>query len=300
MKTNFLINFWSSQEWQNINTTSSTINSPLSIIPKAFTLVELIVTITILAILGNIWFISYTWFMSTARDSNRLTQLELIHNWLESYKTRWKLPLPDDSVTIYASWVIIWYQWNAWETVLNKIWYQKWWKDPLDNKYYTYYTDKKQQNIELLWFLENDPGASKETTLNRTEKWEQITEYWKKQETVMVLPPFVKGVRGVSSLKPKVYSLKTIPSSNATDYTERTIATFWKKLWILLDISNNPIQENTNLRTSWLDIVTTTWSYKSVFSSFNTGTSSWIITWTWMVLSQSNPTASCKRILESG
>ncbi len=82
---------------------------------KAFTLVELIVVITILAILGTIWFVSYTWFMSTARDSNRLTQLEWIHNWLESYKTRWKLPLPDDSVTIYASWTIIWYQWNAYE-----------------------------------------------------------------------------------------------------------------------------------------------------------------------------------------
>ncbi len=40
---------------------------------KAFTLVELIVVITILAILWTIWFVSYTWFMSTARDSNRLT-----------------------------------------------------------------------------------------------------------------------------------------------------------------------------------------------------------------------------------
>ncbi len=68
---------------------------------------------------------------------------------------------------------------------------------------------------------------------------------------------------------------------------------------ILLDTSNNPIQENINLRTSWLDIVTSTGTYKAVFSSVNTAKSSWIITWTWIVLSQSNPTASCKRILES-
>ncbi len=114
-----------------------------------------------------------------------------------------------------------------------------------------------------------------------------------------ILPHFVKGVRGFSSLKPKAYFLKTIPSANATDYTERIIATYWKKLWILLESgSNNPIQENTTLRTSWLDIVTTTWSYSAVFSA-KTVTNSWIISWTWVILSQSNPTASCKRILES-
>ncbi len=312
---------------------------------QAFTLVELIVVITILAILWTIWFVSYTWFMSTARDSNRFIQLEWIHNGLEIYKTRWKLPLPDDSVTIYASWTIIWYQWNAWETVLNKIWYQKWWKDPLDDMYYTYYTDKKQQNIELLWFLENDPVASKETTFNITEKWpvpgvvEQRTEYWYEKEMFLlsswaklkdplntdnlskqslrdfstllgmtrennevnanndlidsgsspewqhskigeesILPPFVKGARGFSSLKTKAYSLKTISSVNATDYTERTIATYWKKLWILLDTSNNPIQENISLKTSWLDVVTTTWSYSAVFTDKDK------ISWTWVVL----------------
>ncbi len=284
----------------NLNSTSSTL--PLRVQVnfnlKAFTLVELIVVITILAILWTIWFVSYTWFMSTARDSNRLTQLEWIHNWLETYKTKWKLLIPDDSVTIYASWTIIWYQWNAWETVLNKIWYQKWWKDPLDDKYYTYYTDKKQQNIELLWFLENDPGASKETTFNRTEKWEMRTENLEKQELVTILQPFVNGhqilppfvkapslslgqtrARGFSSLNTKAYFLKPISSANATDYTERIITTFWKKLWILLESgSNNPIQENTTLKTTWLDIVTTTWSYSAVFADKDS------ITWTWINL----------------
>ncbi len=112
--------------------------------------------------------------------------------------------------------------------------------------------------------------------------------------------PFCKGARGFSSLNSKAYSLITIPETYATDYTERIITTFWKKLWILLESgSNNPIQENLNLRSSWLDIVTATWSYKAVFSSVNTTTSSWIIIWTWSILSQSNPTSSCKRILES-
>ncbi len=168
-----------------------------------------------------------------------------------------------------------------WETVLNKIWYQKWWKDPLDDKYYTYYTDKKQQNIELLWFLENDPGASKETTsIMNSEKWIN-NNYWilDLEEENFLLPPFVKGARGFSSLNSKAYSLITIPETYATDYTERIITTFWKKLWILLESgSNNPIQENINLRTSWLDIVITTWSYSAIFDDKTKSS------WTWIVL----------------
>ncbi len=323
----------------------------------AFTLVELVVIITILAILWTVGFLSYTWFMSLARDSNRLTQLEWIYNWLESYKSKWKLPLPDDSVTVYSSWVIVWYQWNVWETVLNKIWYQKWWKDPLDDKYYTYYTDKKQQNIELLWFLENDPTVSKETTsIMNSEKWimnnywildlkedNYLLSYWttvkyplnnvnllkqssrdsstllgmtseneKIQENVIVSetkqssnhsynyktmlsrsPHFVRDDKKMT----KAYSI--ITKTYATDYTERIIATFWKKLWILLDTNNNPIQENIVFKTTWFDLVTATGAYKAVFSSANNLISSWVIIWTWAVLTQSSPTASCRRIIES-
>ncbi len=229
---------------------------------KAFTLVELIVVITIIAILSTIWFVAYSWFSSKARDSSRVAQLKSINWALESYTTRWKLPLPDDKVTIYASWTIIWYQWNAWEAVLNKIWIKEWWKDPNDDKYYTYSIDSKLKNIQLLAFLENDINEDKETT-------SIINNY---------------------GLFKKV---------NATDYTNRIARPYWSKLWILLDVSNNPIQENTNLRTSWLDIVTSTWTYKAVFMTKDTLSSSWIVIWTWIILAQTNSTSSCKRILET-
>jgi len=38
---------------------------------QAFTLVELIITITIIAILSTIWFNSYVWYLWDARDSER-------------------------------------------------------------------------------------------------------------------------------------------------------------------------------------------------------------------------------------
>lgn len=120
-----------------------------------FTIVELIVVITILAILWTIWFISYVWYISTSRDATRLSQIQIINQALEWY-TKWKLPLPDDKVTIYANWVVIWYQWYAWQSVLSDIWVNEWWKDPLDDTYYSYFVDYKQKYPQLLTFLESE------------------------------------------------------------------------------------------------------------------------------------------------
>lgn len=120
-----------------------------------FTIVELIVVITILAILWTIWFISYVWYISTSRDATRLSQIQIINQALEWY-TKWKLPLPDDKVTIYANWVVIWYQWYAWLSVLSDIWVNEWWKDPLDDTYYSYFVDYKQKFPQLLTFLESE------------------------------------------------------------------------------------------------------------------------------------------------
>lgn len=120
-----------------------------------FTIVELIVVITILAILWTIWFISYVWYISTSRDATRLSQIQIINQALEWY-TKWKLPLPDDKVIIYANWVVIWYQWYAWQSVLSDIWVNEWWKDPLDDTYYSYFVDYKQKYPQLLTFLESE------------------------------------------------------------------------------------------------------------------------------------------------
>lgn len=42
---------------------------------KAFTIVELVVVLTILAILWTIWFLSFQWYNNSSRDSVRLTAL---------------------------------------------------------------------------------------------------------------------------------------------------------------------------------------------------------------------------------
>ncbi len=247
---------------------------------KAFTLVELIVVITIIAILSTIWFVAYSWFSSKARDSSRVAQLKSINQALEWYTTRWKLPLPDDKVTIYASWTIIWYQWNAWEAVLNKIWIKEWWKDPNDDKYYTYSIDSKLKNIQLLAFLENDPSEDKEMTYNIKNN-DPLLSYWNEVKYPLNKDSITRQSLRDSSFHSEWKIFSFLPIANATDYTARIARPYGSKLWILLDSSNNPIQENINLRTSWLDIVTTTWSYTAVFTYKDKITASWsnLILW---------------------
>ena len=55
---------------------------------KAFTLVELIVIITILAILWTIAFLSFQWYTKSARDSVRISDLKNIEKALSLYKVQ--------------------------------------------------------------------------------------------------------------------------------------------------------------------------------------------------------------------
>ena len=95
-----------------------------------FTLVELIVVITILAILWTIAFISLQWYTRDARDSWRITNLSKINRYLEVFKIDNYLAYPDDYVELRASWTVILFQWNFWKWVWEKV---KVWDLPKDS-----------------------------------------------------------------------------------------------------------------------------------------------------------------------
>ena len=88
---------------------------------KAFTLVELIVTITILIVLWTIWFFSIQWYTVYSRDVVRITDLNNIRSTLEiSQIETWKYVLPDNSVAIQYQWTTVWNQWTFWKTARKK------------------------------------------------------------------------------------------------------------------------------------------------------------------------------------
>ncbi|MFA5917156.1 MAG: type II secretion system protein [Candidatus Gracilibacteria bacterium] len=189
---------------------------------KGFTLIELIVVMTIIVILGTVGFISYSGYISTSRDATRVAQIQTINQAFNSYTTG-RPPLPDDKVIVYASGVIVGYQGNVGENVLSEIGFKEGGKDPLDNNYYTYFIDSKQRNIQLLTFLEN-----------------------------------------ISSLN---VSYNGLVNQAKADYTDRIPKPYGSKLGVLVDTgSNSPIQDNIALRSSGIDIVNTTDSYKAYFT----------------------------------
>ena len=87
----------------------------------AFTLVELIVVITIVGILSTVGFVSYSGYLTGARDSNRFSQLTKLSDSLQVYAATKSLPLPDDYIEVHSSGATIAYQGYVGTDVLETI-----------------------------------------------------------------------------------------------------------------------------------------------------------------------------------
>lgn len=129
---------------------------------KAFTLTELVIVITILAILSTIAFVSYTNNISETRDNKRQLDIDTIKIALNEYKNKnGYYPLPWESFNITYSWSVVAKQWvlnpkvvlSSLETIPT---------DPLDNHYYSYSVTADQKQYQLATTLENN---WEETTL---------------------------------------------------------------------------------------------------------------------------------------
>lgn len=83
---------------------------------QAFTLVELIVVITILAILWTVGYISLIWYNLVARDTVRLSDINNITKVIELYKLEnGNYPTVSNSINITFSGANIWQQWMFWK-----------------------------------------------------------------------------------------------------------------------------------------------------------------------------------------
>lgn len=185
---------------------------------KAFTLVELIIVIGILVILSTIWFTSYTTYLYSVSDANRISQLDLIKQWLDLMSVKSILPLPDDYVEIMSStWTVIAYQWYAWERILNSIDYSKDGKDPKYETYFTYYLTANKKYFQLMWFLENN-----------------------------------------SSLLLSINDDISKVQAEVDDYSELNIKVVWNNLWVLTWVwsdLNKPIQEISSINKAWYAVL---------------------------------------------
>ncbi len=123
---------------------------------KAFTFIELIITITILAILSILWFISYSKNIEDTRDSQRESDLSLVSNALKLHKTqRWNYPTPWNTFNITNNWYISAIQWKLDKNIIIST-IDKIPKDPFINITYTYSVSKNNKEFQLAATLENN------------------------------------------------------------------------------------------------------------------------------------------------
>ena len=194
-----------------------------------FTLVELIVVITIVWILSTVGFVSYSGYLSGARDSNRMSQLTKISDSLQVYAATKSLPLPDNYVEIQASGSTIAYQGEVWVDVLETIDYTNGGTDPKDDSYYTYYLTKDRKSIQLMALMEEQSSVAY-TDQTRT------FNPWKLANTL------------TNTLTNNTY---------AADYSDRFPKVYWRKLWTLTQVdTNTPIEQLSQYQSTPFDVVT--------------------------------------------
>lgn len=108
---------------------------------KWFTLIELVIVITVISILTLIGFISFQWLNREARNSVRINDFNNIAKSFELFSINTGvLPTPSNKVDIsYLSWTV-WSQWTVWESVIKNLSrnLSKIPLDPLTKKEYTY------------------------------------------------------------------------------------------------------------------------------------------------------------------
>lgn len=118
---------------------------------KAFTLIELIVVVTILGILWTLGFMAYSWYAQSARDSARITDIRSIAKVLEIYAVEYnKYPYPTSSTSMTYSWAIVWEQGVFGKSVLKRIGHLNIVPvDPLTGAQYTYSVTQNKRNYQL-------------------------------------------------------------------------------------------------------------------------------------------------------
>ncbi len=126
---------------------------------KAFTLVELIITLSIVTILSIVWAYKFTWYLWNLRDTSRLTQVTEIYNGVISYSINNRLPISKNSINITQSGTTIWYQWDFGENLLETIEFTSIGKDPKTNQYYTFSMDANRKNFQFMVFLEEQSSV---------------------------------------------------------------------------------------------------------------------------------------------
>ena len=124
-----------------------------------FTLVELIVVITIVTILSTVAYLYFDGNVWTSRDSKRISDLGEIEKALEVYQTKkWSFPAPSHATNItYSGSYVAWTQGTFWSDTnkIIRVFWNDYPVDPLFQNEYTYSVTNDGQEFQLAALREN-------------------------------------------------------------------------------------------------------------------------------------------------
>lgn len=116
-----------------------------------FTLVELIIMVTILSVLATIWFMSFWKYTKNSRDSNRLMTVNNVEKSLNLYQIELqKYPKPEN---ISWTWTINWkelvYVWEIWDRLSRTLKIHNIPLDPLTWDKYVYWISSEKNKFQI-------------------------------------------------------------------------------------------------------------------------------------------------------
>lgn len=127
---------------------------------KAFTLVELVITVWILAVLMTLWAVSYVWYTKDARDFKRVSDITLLKSSTLVYKkANGNFPEINTNSWIVYSWSLankISKQADITQDFLATLWITQKLKDPSWDGYYVYSLSNDKLFFQYAATLEGD------------------------------------------------------------------------------------------------------------------------------------------------
>lgn len=122
---------------------------------RGFTLVELILVITILVILWTIAIISFKWYSASARDSVKITNLQNLSLALSLYnQQKDSLPIPKNTKNIDLGNGVELYEWGFSDEIVSKIGYLWDYMDSTLNESYVFGISWDKKKFSILAYLE--------------------------------------------------------------------------------------------------------------------------------------------------
>jgi hypothetical protein len=240
---------------------------------NAVTLVEIIITVAILAILWVVWYLSLTSYLVTVRDSTRLVELENIEWTLWWFVLKsWHYPEPTNWIDVTYSWAVIWTQWTFWNSVATQIWYSNDVVDPLSKNEYTYSIKNTKKEYSIAWVFEERPGLVFNNTVSPTanaekiweKKWLALVKWNYNWEIISILINGVTNILAIPSIISSDLSshdLQDIINNNKYVYNEygNLPASY---TWTIYNVDND-IDFSAN------NLVVFSWSISSLTQSYN-------------------------------